>query len=513
MGSAEYYAFCRNGANCVYCRNHPEFREAVVEQLGIQEGLDFPCPRGIRINTPVQEMPKDIQTAFQKMQDTQIAWITDVRAAQNAVKYLSKVHPELEEQIGALRKVLTVSPPQGTGHESAESGDDQPKKPAKKGTANRSRKPATAKKDTASRPKRTAKKGTANRSKKPAKRVARKISEETLQPVKLILENGQAPGDGVMMAHAIASLHETYPGKFITDVRCPYREIFEGFEHITEIPDGEEDLLWKTTYSDVHRSNQRPVHYVNSFARDLGKFLGIRIEPAEWRNFIRLRDEEKGWFSAVYEELSRRGFPEDERDPAFWIINAGHKSDFTAKSWLFERYQKVVDALPGIWFVQVGHQSKPEDRTQHVHPELEGENVINLVGKTDLRELVRLVWHSYGVITGVSLPMVLSYAVEPHPRYRRGTRACVVVAGGREPNHWQAGPGHQYLHTCGMLPCCDVGGCWKSRVAKLGDGDEKDDDLCLNVYNHPSGQAVPMCMNMISAEQVIDAVKKYAGIK
>ena len=83
----------------------------------------------------------------------------------------------------------------------------------------------------------------------------------------------------------------------------------------------------------------------------------------------------------------------------------------------------------------------------------------------------------------------------------------MVIAGGREPPHFTAYPHHQYIHRVGALPCCDQGGCWKSRTVALGDGDAKDapEELCVNVVAVP----LPRCMDMISAREVIDRIELY----
>src|SRR5207244_10704494 len=114
------------------------------------------------------------------------------------------------------------------------------------------------------------------------------------------------------------------------------------------------------------------------------------------------------------------------------------------------------------------------------HPPLR--DVIDLRGRTDLRQLVRLVHHAQGVLCPVTLLMHLAAAVEV-PAGMPKNRPCVVVAGGREPPHWEAYPHHQFIHTVGALWCCDNGGCWKSRTVPLGDGDEKDrpESLCVDV--------------------------------
>jgi hypothetical protein len=81
-----------------------------------------------------------------------------------------------------------------------------------------------------------------------------------------------------------------------------------------------------------------------------------------------------------------------------------------------------------------------------------------------------------------------------------------VVAGGREPVHWEAYPHHQFLHTIGALPCCSKGGCWRARTAPLGDGDELDaaDSLCIDVVD-----GLPRCMHMITGADVVRRIETY----
>jgi ADP-heptose:LPS heptosyltransferase len=183
-------------------------------------------------------------------------------------------------------------------------------------------------------------------------------------------------------------------------------------------------------------------------------------------------------------------------------VVSGGKTDFTNKWWDPDRCQAVVDHFRGrILFAQIGSKG-----AGHVHPPLAG--AIDLVGKTDLRQMVRLMHHADGALCPVTMPMHLAAAVETKPE-RPKNRPCVVIAGGREPAQWEAYPHHQYLHVNGCLPCCDDGGCWTSRIEPLGDGDEKDQSLCLRPVRLPSGRALPQCMDMIEARQVIEAVERY----
>lgn len=314
-------------------------------------------------------------------------------------------------------------------------------------------------------------------------------------PRKVIFRNGQSPGDIVMLLYAITSLHETHPGKFITGVDCPVMAVFQGNPLITALDPSAADVeVVDAEYPSIHRSNSHPVRFVESFGEYIAEKLGVPIRPARFSSVLHIEEEEKSWYSGVCELL--------KKDVPYWILNAGHKRDYTAKAWSFARYQELVDRFPNVWFAQVGS-------TEHVHPKLSGPNLLSFVGKTDTRQLIRLVYNSFGVISGVSFPMHLAYAVPPHPRFKRKSRANITIAGGREPAHWEEGPNHHYLHTCGMLPCCDMGGCWKSRVVPLNDNDDKDSSLCLDPVYLRDDQWIGRCMEMITVDDVARVIERY----
>ena len=217
------------------------------------------------------------------------------------------------------------------------------------------------------------------------------------------------------------------------------------------------------------------------------------------------------------------------REPVpFWIVNAGGKFDCTAKWWDLARYQAVVDHFRGrILIVQIGEK-------WHRHEPLRG--VLDLRGRTTLRQLVRLVHHAQGVLCPVTLLMHLAAAVPVRSGMPRN-RPCVAISGGREPAQWEAYPHHQFIHTNGALRCCDHGGCWKSLPVPLGDGYNKDgpDKLCTNVVHlrdpalsclrgakdpipahaaaDPPGRnaedLLPRCLDLITAEEVIRRISLY----
>ena len=311
---------------------------------------------------------------------------------------------------------------------------------------------------------------------------------------KLILSNRLSPGDIVMLTATVRDLHLSHPGRFLTDVRTPCPQLWENNPWVTPIADDDvEAERIECEYPLIQRSNAVPYHFIHGFRLHLEERLGIGIVAHAFRGDIHLRDEERGWLSQVDEITG-------EARSRFWIIVSGGKRDFTAKWWDPARSQAVVDHFRGrIQFVQCG-------AGEHPHPLLDG--VIDLVGKTDLRQLVRLMYHADGVVCPVTSFMHLAAAVETKPG-RPKNRPCVVVAGGREPSQWEAYPHHQYLHVNGSLPCCDNGGCWKSRVTALGDGDEKDGSLCVRPVRLTSGRVLPKCMDLVTTGDMIRAIERY----
>lgn len=291
-----------------------------------------------------------------------------------------------------------------------------------------------------------------------------------------------------MLTAAVRDLHACYPGRFLTDVRTTCRDLWAGHPHLTPLAEEDPEVeCIDCSYPLIDRSNVSACHCLHGFIDFLNERLGLRIQPTVFRGEVRLSGEEKAWVSQVA-EFTGQEIP-------FWIISAGGKFDVTIKWWDVRRYQEVVDALRGqVQFVQVG-------AVGHYHPKLRG--VIDLRGRTNLRELVRLVYHAQGVVCGVTALMHLAAAVESKDGR---ARPCVVIAGGREPAHWEAYPGHQFISTNGSLDCCAAGGCWRSRTVPLGDGDERDqpEHLCRNVVG-----SLPACLHLIRAEDVVRRMRIY----
>ena len=333
------------------------------------------------------------------------------------------------------------------------------------------------------------------------------ILAELADPVKLLIFQNQAPGDGIMLSAAIRDLDNSYPGKFLIDVRTSYNELFMNNPHITPLEMNAPDVnRMRAHYSlYIRRSNQLPYHFIHGIRKDMETRLGLPIIAGDMLGDLHLSPEEKEMPSLIEQMTGKR--------QPFWIIDAGGKRDFTCKWWDPARYQAVVDAFPDITWVQIGAKGEPNRR--HQHAILTGKNVIRLVGKTSLRQLMQLMWWSAGVITPVSMPMHMSPAIPMHPMYKRPSRPCIVIAGGREPPHWEAYPTHAFIHNCGKLECCLEGGCWKSRISKLGDGKRHDapDKICRQAVKLKNGFTLAKCMAMITADDVIRHVREYTRLE
>lgn len=305
---------------------------------------------------------------------------------------------------------------------------------------------------------------------------------------KLLLKCRLAPGDVMTMTAAVRSLHAAYPGKYRVDVDTTCMPIWENNPDIETFGTEERQNAFSVDmhYPMINESNQRLQPFLAGYTEFLGSVLGLHIPLMCSTPQLHLSEQERGWISQVGEMTGRA-------NPRYWVINAGSKSDFTAKQWPVEYFQEVVNATRHRWeWVQIGECSGG-----HNHPDLEG--VINLRGKTTPRQLFRLVYHSLGALGPVTFLQHVAAALK---------KPYICLLGGREPVPWVQYPLQQTLHTVGQLDCCKDGACWKTRVVPLKDAKDNGGNSCLDPcisWKMP----VARCMTMIRPEDVIQTMQRY----
>ena len=293
-------------------------------------------------------------------------------------------------------------------------------------------------------------------------------------PRKILIHNHQSPGDILVLTGTVRDIKLAHP-EIEVAVKTTAMELWYNNPHIS-IPSKDSEIVL-AEYPLIHKSNAVSSHFTEGFRLFFEDKLKLDIPQTSFKPDVHFLPDEKSKVEGKY-----------------WVIMAGGKFDFTAKWWHFNDYQKVVDHFKGkIKFVQCGEKN-------HWHKPLSG--VVDMLGKTNTREYMNVVNQSQGVLTPVSFGMHMAAACD---------KACVVIAGGREPASWEQYSNHRFLDTCGALDCCKFGGCWKSRCHQVGDGDEKDleKNLCVNRVKREQDVYIPKCMDMIKPKHVIEAIEMY----
>lgn len=317
------------------------------------------------------------------------------------------------------------------------------------------------------------------------------------KPQKLVLTHNRAPGDVVVLTALVRDVMKAHPGRFQIDVESSAMDIWRHNPNISKLrkkkgPRPDIKYLQMDYGRGIRDQNYEPVHFMAYFHRDFERKMNVKVPLTEPYPDLYLSKEEK-----KVPIVNGR----------YWVVISGGKSDFTAKVWEGARMQQVCDHLgdAGLGVVQVGGND-----TGHWHPPMKGDHVVDMVGRTNLRDLMRLIHHSDGVICGVTCAMHMAAGLQ---------RPCVCVAGGREAWWWEAyvreNKGlapvadrikvpHKFLHTIGTLDCCKHHGCWKNKVVSINN----DKSLCYHPVMQPN-QAVPLCLDMITADHVMEAVMEY----
>lgn len=315
---------------------------------------------------------------------------------------------------------------------------------------------------------------------------------------RLILAHHRAVGDVVTMTAVVRDLKAHLGADVEVATDTAFADVWKHNPHVVPLPRSGARAGWSRytlTYGpDLKRVHLDRTHFLTAWHADVKRQTGIAVPCTRPRPDIHLGP--------------------DEAAPVvpgrYWLVVAGGKSDFTTKWGVTAYIQRVVDHLAGfgIRCVQAGGSGR---RPEHWHPPLTG--VVDLVGKTSLREFFRLVAHADGVLCTITAAMHVAAAFE---------KPCVVWAGGREQPWWEAyhpayngfGPAtaglrvpHRFLHTFGLLPCChtDASACWKNKTVPDG----RDKSVCRLPVVTAAGQTAPHCQALVTPEAVLAAVLAY----
>lgn len=282
---------------------------------------------------------------------------------------------------------------------------------------------------------------------------------------------------------AIESLHLTFPDEYETDVRTSVPAIFESNPRITPLEEIDARLI-DMRYDSINRSDAESIPFLGGMVEHLENQLQVGLRLRVNRPLLYLSDAEKSWVNQVAEIVGWKR--------QFMLVNAGIKSDFTAKLWPVDYYQEVINRTRGlVQWVQIGE-------SHHSHPALS--NVLDFRGKTDTRQLIRLAYHSRGGLGPITFLQHLCAAFE---------KPYIALLGGREPAIWTQYPLQHTLHTMGMIDCCATRSCWKSRVVKSEDlNDEKNLSTCKYPVLNAGALPVAKCMAMITPDEVIAIVRR-----
>ena len=319
-------------------------------------------------------------------------------------------------------------------------------------------------------------------------------------PKHLIISTA-APGDITVLTALVRDIQLSRPGEFIVDVETTSPELWQNNPYVTSFRRNppKDCLFYKADYGlGLRESEYRTVHFMAYFHEDFFNKIGIKVTVMKPFPDLHLSEAEK-----TTRPIANR----------YWACLPGGKTDFTAKMWGVSSWATLVADLAddGIACVQLGN-SNTRGEVKHINPEVPG-MALNLVGKTTLRELLRLIYHAEGVICGVTCAMHMAAAMQ---------KPCVVLAASRESWWWEAytlensglAPPevvrqlkvpHRFLHNIGQLDCARHHGCGKGVVLPTN---PNTGGVCINPVVMP-GQAVPLCLHVITPAMVRTAVLSY----
>lgn len=317
--------------------------------------------------------------------------------------------------------------------------------------------------------------------------------------MEITIESRRALGDVVVLTSLAYNLKQSMPDCRIS-VKTTFPEVWENNPLISSRSGNAKHIHPNTRRFAVSLANGTKLHYSQAYVEASKALLS--------NNNLKCFSVKPKLYLSKSETTSLVGDP-------YWVVIAGNKQHMTVKQWNVSKYQQIVDYFNSlkITVVQAGTTFDKTSGLEHSHPKLSG--VMDFIDKTSTREFIRLIAHASGVICPITAAMHIAIAFNV---------PCITVAGGREDYCWNAydhsNPAlnaeqkkdlivpHKLITKIGGLECCRSGGCWRSFVDSKTTFDVTDKNICvLPVVDQPL--SVPKCMDLITVDEVIDAVRWY----
>lgn len=304
----------------------------------------------------------------------------------------------------------------------------------------------------------------------------------TGQPRKVIVSVLMAPGDTVMCTALVRDLKLSHLDMLVDLHGCASEIFTESNRFITPLKADDPEA---ETVKVVWNGESCGKHWTENAIDIAERQLRLKIKrTSDHGHLVLSRDQAAHPF---------KGKP-------YWVLVAGGKESCTVKIPDPMKIQAVIDATPDIKWVRIGQANGPGGGDTHIHPPLAGRNLVDLVGKTDWRQVMQLIGCAEGVLCPITAVAHIAAALGV---------PSVVIAGGRESAKWFASKSMTYLSAVGTLDCCKNGGCWKDMTVPLS-GATDINRLCALPVRYPN-RAVPKCIDDISVEKIVAAIRATAS--
>lgn len=332
---------------------------------------------------------------------------------------------------------------------------------------------------------------------------------KTDKPLKLLFKAPKGLSNELILSVAIRNLKLSHGNKFFVDILDGTPSLWDNNPYLTPLSPTDFNVIKINDIYNPMENSLMSFHHISSkYVQLFEDILNIKINNHDFMPNIFLS----------MEETKNDILDKYDIDPSspFWIISNGGPSDNSTQWPNPEHMQEVVNTLcDKITFIQIGVEDEDvEDEpgsknVKNINFPLD--NVKNLIGKTTLKEFIRLLYHASGVLTPPSFVMHATAAMQPkNPMIPY--KPCVVIAGGKESTNYNSYPVHKYLSSIGTLTCCSNGGCKISTCQILKDSElDGDTAVCYHPekINTDVDLVIPKCINIIKPKTIIDAITSY----